>query len=162
MVAQKFDSPNGVHSTNSKTASRQRIINVTHLIPHSPILQKQPNTNDTYTWLLRPRDAHTALYSGIRSLNKDWDNLVIGYVGDINQDENGHINGYSSSLGNCSGNLLDHSALTDERKKELEYLLAKDKVYPIFLNEVEHRGHYEGYCKTGIYCCFYSYIVLVM
>src|SRR5438128_2493730 len=101
--------PIPTHSTTTpqgNTTSRQnRIINVTHLIPHSPILQKQPGTTDVYTWVLRPNGAHTALYSGIRSLNAEWNNLVIGFVGDVycNQEENGHINGYSNPHGNSCG-----------------------------------------------------------
>lgn len=81
------------------------------------------------------------MYSGILSLNKDYETIQIGWVGEI-ADQDGYI--------------VPSKNLTEEHKQNLkDKLWAKENVVPIFLEDSRAAGHYEGYCKTGkINCCF--------
>ncbi|KAG9307403.1 hypothetical protein G9A89_017232 [Geosiphon pyriformis] len=137
--------------TNGSTAPRQRslsiysdvehkrIINVTHLIPY----ELEINEKEQHHWTLKPRHEHSALYSGIRSLEAEWDTLIIGYVGEIHYDQEE------------GGKLMEPTQFTADHKATLLELLQKDRVLPVFLDEAEHHGHYEGYCKSVLWPLFH-------
>ena len=80
------------------------------------------------------------MYSGILSLNKDYETVQIGWVGEI-ADQDGYV--------------VPSKNLTEVHKQNLrDRLWKKEKVVPIFLEDSRAAGHYEGYCKTGkINCC---------
>lgn len=85
--------------------------------------------------ILDPRRGHSAMYSGILSLGKDYETVQIGWVGEI-ADQDGYV--------------VPSKNLTDNHKQNLkEKLWEREKVIPIFLEDSRAAGHYEGYCKTG-------------
>ncbi|CAG8567180.1 5836_t:CDS:10 [Diversispora eburnea] len=120
--------PNGVVINN------RRIINVTHMIPYNPSMQNDPEQEKDIQWTLRTRRGHSALYSGIHSLSSEWDNYHVGYIGPVYDVEEKPI---------------ELSRFTDEFKKSLDEFLAQRKVIPVWLEDSEHHGHYEGFCKTA-------------
>ncbi|KAF9930311.1 threalose-6-phosphate phosphatase [Linnemannia zychae] len=92
-------------------------------------------------WLTEIRRGHSALYSGVLSLNKDYETIQIGWVGEIvDQDEY----------------IVPTKNLTREQKQSLkDKLWKKEKVIPIFLEDNRAAGHYEGYCKKVLWPLFH-------
>ncbi|KAF8943327.1 threalose-6-phosphate phosphatase [Haplosporangium gracile] len=90
--------------------------------------------------ILDPRRGHSAMYSGILSLNKDYETVQIGWVGEI-ADQDGYI--------------VPSKNLTEEHKQNLKDKLWEEKVVPIFLEDGRAAGHYEGYCKTVLWPLFH-------
>src|SRR6266542_4176501 len=120
-------SPNTIDTLNNNVYSSTitngitkhgRIINTTHLIPYNPILLSDDDCN--YQWTLKSRDEHSALYSGISSLDSEWDNYHVGFVGNV----------YDSSE-----KIVESSNYTDELKTSLIDKLAEKKIVPIFLDD---------------------------
>ncbi|CAG8604108.1 9636_t:CDS:10 [Cetraspora pellucida] len=128
-------------STNSKYT---RIINVTHLIPYDTYMLEPPKHSEdgtiTYNWSIRQRRGHSALYAGISSLAKDWDSYHIGFVGQIFDFEE---------------KLIENTSFTEVLKKSLQDFLLKKKIVPVFLEDEQHHGHYEGFCKTVLWPLFH-------
>lgn len=126
------------HITNNAsngTTKHPRIINVTHLIPYEPVLESaEQEPSISYNWRLKQRGGHSALYSGLRSLNSKWDNYYVGYIGTILDNEEKPI---------------EYSSNSEELKQSLKDRLMKENISPVFLEDPEHRGHYDGYCKHG-------------
>ncbi|CAG8438399.1 14011_t:CDS:10 [Ambispora leptoticha] len=154
--------PNGITGGGRRRSSNvfsqfehKRIISVTHMIPYVACIQTKESqtdqqsqsqkhqTDDAIVWNLKPRRGHSALYAGIRSLSAECENFLVGFAGEIYYDEEEN------------GNLLDQTQFTDQHKKSLQTLLAKEKVIPVFLDDEEHHGHYEGYCKTVLWPLFH-------
>ncbi|KAF9931429.1 threalose-6-phosphate phosphatase [Modicella reniformis] len=91
--------------------------------------------------ILEPRRGHSAMYSGIKSLEKDLETIQIGWVGELADQD-----GYMVPCKNLS-------------KKHMETLKSKlwerEKVVPIFLEDSRAAGHYEGYCKSVLWPLFH-------
>ncbi|KAF9198551.1 threalose-6-phosphate phosphatase [Haplosporangium sp. Z 27] len=91
--------------------------------------------------ILHPRRGHSALYSGVRTLEKAYETIQIGWVGEI-ADQDGYI--------------VPCKNLTEKHKSNIkEKLWQKDKVVPIFLDDDKATGHYEGYCKRVLWPLFH-------
>jgi trehalose 6-phosphate synthase/phosphatase len=91
--------------------------------------------SNSYRWKLNPRRGHSALYSGLRSLNSSWDNHYVGYIGSILDTEEKPV---------------ENGNYSKELKQSVRERLIKENVHPVFLEDSEHHGHYEGYCKHGM------------
>jgi trehalose-6-phosphate synthase len=125
------------HVTNNisnGTAKHTRIINVTHMIPYTIVLESEQKPSVSYNWSLKHRGGHSALYSGLRSLNSKWDNHYIGYIGTILDNEEKPV---------------EYSNNSEELKQSLKERLKRDNISPVFLEDTEHHAHYDGYCKHG-------------
>ncbi|KAG0263759.1 threalose-6-phosphate phosphatase [Mortierella polycephala] len=91
--------------------------------------------------IFEPRRGHSAMYSGIMSLNKDLETIQIGWVGEL-ADQDGYI--------------IPSKSLTEKHKQSLKKKLwQQTKVVPIFLDDNQAAGHYEGYCKTVLWPLFH-------
>ncbi|KAI1319792.1 threalose-6-phosphate phosphatase [Mortierella claussenii] len=91
--------------------------------------------------ILDARRGHSAMYSGIKSLEKDLETIQIGWVGEL-ADQDGYI--------------IPAKNLSETHKQNLkEKLWQKEKVVPIFLEDSRAAGHYEGYCKTVLWPLFH-------
>ncbi|KAG0200935.1 threalose-6-phosphate phosphatase [Mortierella sp. NVP41] len=91
--------------------------------------------------ILEARRGHSAMYSGILSLNKDYETIQIGWVAEV-ADQDGY--------------LVPSKNLTEKHKQNLkDKLWEKEKVVPIFLEDSRAAGHYEGYCKTVLWPLFH-------
>ncbi|KAI9199212.1 glycosyltransferase family 20-domain-containing protein [Polychytrium aggregatum] len=99
-----------------------------------------PNSSDR-KWRYGQRRGHTALFSAIGSLSEDHDVVTIGGTG-LCFDE--HQEPLRPS--DLPADLLD--ALSEE-------MLLSKKCIPVFLNDKESQGHYEGYCKTNLWPLFH-------
>lgn len=151
-----------------------RVINVTHYIPYNCILLNDPrsesvsngklangsqssDTSDASAapfsrlptrrrqaaavfeekqWKFTQRRGHSAMYSGIQSLQHEWETVHIGWTGSIQEE--------------LSGDIIPTKSLTVEDKGTLtKALRGKGHIVPIFLDDDQSAGHYEGYCKSG-------------
>ncbi|KAF9971642.1 threalose-6-phosphate phosphatase [Actinomortierella ambigua] len=91
--------------------------------------------------ILETRRGHSALYSGIKSLEKDLETIQIGWVGEL-ADQDGYV--------------IPSKCLTDSHKAAIKQKLwQKEKVVPIFLEDARAAGHYEGYCKSVLWPLFH-------
>ncbi|KAG0315061.1 threalose-6-phosphate phosphatase [Dissophora globulifera] len=91
--------------------------------------------------VLEQRRGHSALYSGIKSLEKDMETIQIGWVGEV-ADQDGYV--------------VPSKNLTESHKLIMqEKLWQKEKVVPIFLDDGRAAGHYEGYCKSVLWPLFH-------
>ncbi|CAJ0759091.1 4073_t:CDS:10 [Entrophospora sp. SA101] len=124
---------------NDNTTKRGRIINTTHMIPYDPILLSDVK-DDKYQWDLKPRDDYSALYSGVSSLDSEWENYHVGFIGPVYENPEKSI---------------EPSGQTDKLKASLVKTLAEKKIVPVFLDDAEHHGHYEGYCKIVLWPLFH-------
>ncbi|KZS96206.1 trehalose-6-phosphate phosphatase [Sistotremastrum niveocremeum HHB9708] len=109
-------------------------------------------------WQVAPRHGHSATISGIRSLSETHEQLIVGWVGDIEVARNSA--GVSETI--------PANSLTEEDKKEVEELLdeneealeseepgKKAKLVPVWLDDKIAHAHYEGYCKTILWPLFH-------
>ncbi|CAI2173618.1 2604_t:CDS:10 [Funneliformis geosporum] len=136
-TADSKNAPNG-------TAKQNRIINVTHMIPYTPLLENaaqiSENPSVSHHWVLKPRRGHSALYSGLNSLSSTWNNHYVGYIGTILDPEE---------------KAIEFSDFSEEFKQSIQECLKKANISPVFLENAEHHGHYDGYCKHVLWPLFH-------
>ncbi|KAI8605114.1 glycosyltransferase family 20-domain-containing protein, partial [Dissophora ornata] len=136
----------------SPTNRRPSLAVPRHPAASSPPIENDDPNNDCNTaastnpsenggCLLEQRRGHSAMYSGIKSLEKDLETIQIGWVGE---------------LADQDGFLVPSKNLSETHKQNVrEKLWAKEKVVPIFLDDNRAAGHYEGYCKTVLWPLFH-------
>ncbi|CAO3593294.1 unnamed protein product [Absidia cylindrospora] len=101
-----------------------------------------PSLGQSDLWDISPRSGHSAIYSGIESMKKHYDTLVIGSTGQI-----------KSELTDQEVSLQD---IPDIQKNSLTHMLRhRHQMVPIFLNNEDACGHYEGYCKQVLWPLFH-------
>lgn len=146
-------------------------------IPPSPTAESQPQADDIASpaprgtapapssqWALNVRYGHSAMVSGIDSLAATHEQIFVGWTGDIQSASAAPPAGQDASAPSDSAPVkVSASSLSDEDKKELEGLLEeyqsrdgiKDgkKIHyvPVFLDDKDAHGHYDGYCKQSEY-----------
>ncbi|ORX75469.1 hypothetical protein K493DRAFT_321698 [Basidiobolus meristosporus CBS 931.73] len=127
-----------------------RIITLTHFLPHACCfegqVQKESKHGDEKVlstsppetkWKIAPRRGHSAMYAGLRSLEETEECIHVGCVGDIKD---------------VNGDILDSNFLSPNHQQTLKkFLWESEKLLPVFLDEKEAAGHYEGYCKTDLW-----------
>ena len=103
-------------------------------------------------WQLNVRYGHSAMVSGIASLGATHEQVFVGWTGDV----------YRSPAESGSAKVATGS-ITAEEKTELEHILASSKqllkdelsdgkamsYVPVWLEDKEAHGHYDGYCKES-------------
>lgn len=102
------------------------------------------NTNsDTLVphWEIQQRSGHTALFSGIKSLEETIDVLHVGWTGILLDDAKDEI----------------HDNLDPDLIKDLVDKIGP-KYIPVFLDDETARGHYYGYCKSHLWPIFHYQI----
>ncbi|PVU86865.1 hypothetical protein BB559_006236 [Furculomyces boomerangus] len=117
-----------------------RVLAVSHYLPVYAIAETETHP---IKWKLVGRRGHTVLYSGIRSLSKnkeniigfgpDYDNVVVGLVGNY-----------------CGVDKEEHDTfkLPESSKLSLmEALWKYGNMVPVIVDEKTAHDHYEGYCK---------------
>ncbi|RUS12637.1 glycosyltransferase family 20-domain-containing protein, partial [Jimgerdemannia flammicorona] len=142
--------PESVQQPNGKLANGNHSPDVsspdTPAAPVSrlPECRRQASTtvHEDKTWKFKQRRGHSAMYSGIGSLQREWEYLHIGWTGAIYEDANGEV--------------IPTKNLASEDKLSLTKAL-KDKghIVPIFLDDAQSAGHYEGYCKSVLWPLFH-------
>ncbi|RGB26990.1 glycosyltransferase family 20 protein [Rhizophagus diaphanus] len=111
------------------------------MIPYTPVLESvEEKPSISYNWNLKQRRGHSTLYSGLKSLNSKWDNHYVGYVGTILDKEEKPV---------------EYSSISEELKQSLKEHLLKESISPLFLEDTEHHGHYDGYCKHVLWPLFH-------
>ncbi|EGO29858.1 glycosyltransferase family 20 protein [Serpula lacrymans var. lacrymans S7.9] len=120
-----------------------RVLHVCHYLPTLP-----SDADDTPRWSLSPRYGHAAMISGIRSLSFTYQQLIIGWTGDI--------------LSSTPASSLPASSVSSQDRAALEDALAtytpreadpdddrKTTYVPVWLDQAVAHGHYDGYCKQS-------------
>ncbi|EJF56796.1 trehalose 6-phosphate phosphatase [Dichomitus squalens LYAD-421 SS1] len=152
-------------------------------IPPSPSTEQPPSgdlptpkatapaqQHESPQWTLNVRYGHSAMVSGIDSLAETHEQLFVGWTGDI---ESVSQAGPPLAAPNSSGpsdppiSKVPTASLSDADKKELEDLLenyrSRDEVeegkeihyVPVFLDDKDAHGHYDGYCKQTLWPLFH-------
>ncbi|KAJ3000118.1 hypothetical protein NUW54_g6836 [Trametes sanguinea] len=112
------------------------------------------------------RYGHSAMVSGIDSLATTHEQIVIGWTGDIQASSAAQppvATAVSSDPSGLPTSKVATSSLTEEDKKELETMLEEYKsrdepengkkihYVPVWLDDKDAHGHYDGYCKQSEY-----------
>ncbi|KAJ3096221.1 threalose-6-phosphate phosphatase [Phlyctochytrium planicorne] len=95
---------------------------------------------DGKIWKTAPRRGHSALFSGIRALNDNYNVVHVGWVGQLLDKESKPI---------------EASSVTAEQKEALTKELGAENFVPVILDDKVAYGHYEGYCKTDLWPLFH-------
>ena len=151
-------------------------------IPPSPSAEKPPST-DLPTpsstapaekslspqWTLNVRYGHSAMVSGIDSLATTHEQIFVGWTGDIEASSQAvppSAAQNTSGPSDPSASKIPTSSLTEADKTELEGLLqdyrSREEIedgmpihyVPVFVDDKDAHGHYDGYCKQSE--CIYS------
>ncbi|KAI0000127.1 glycosyltransferase family 20 protein [Russula compacta] len=121
----------------------------------SPAHSHDPGDNPSPRWSLSGRQGHAAMISGIRSLSAKHEQLIVGWVGDI---ESPNTNSAGEKI------MIPTTSLSEEDKTALEEQLASFKsedeevkmtYVPILLDDKVAHGHYDGYCKQTLWPLFH-------
>lgn len=125
-------------------------------IPPSPTEAAPPALEEKSRWQLNLRYGHSAMVSGIASLAATHEQIFVGWTGDFYQPS-------SSSQSESATTKLSASSISQEDKTELESILASGKhllkeelpegktmnYVPVWLEDKQAHGHYDGYCKQS-------------
>lgn len=118
-----------------------RIIHVTHQIPFQ--ITHDIKEDKRLHWSFTARHGHAAMYAGIHSLTDEYENLSIGWTGQMVE------NAKHDSFENVHRHEIEESSLTCEEKEAMTTQLAQEhNCIPLFLDNDSIAGHYHGYCKT--------------
>jgi trehalose 6-phosphate synthase/phosphatase len=102
---------------------------------------------DAPIWTLSSRYGHSAMVSGIRSLSATHEQLIVGWIGDINSTHGERIP--EEDIGLSDKVALDE-ALQQFQPKESDPDDDKKTTYiPVWMNDKVAHGHYDGYCKQS-------------
>lgn len=127
-------------------------------IPPSPTDAAPPALQDQKSkWQLNVRYGHSAMVSGIASLAATHGQVFIGWTGDI------HTSDSSSTQSESAYTKLSSTSITSEDKADLEGMLSSGKhllkdelpedktmsYVPVWLEDKQAHGHYDGYCKQS-------------
>ncbi|EJD51124.1 trehalose 6-phosphate phosphatase [Auricularia subglabra TFB-10046 SS5] len=103
-------------------------------------------------WTLRPRSGHDAMFSGFRSLAQDYEQVLVGWTGDI------EAGPQRERVPSASISKDDRAALDDlvTSYVDPEHATVKPVSYvPIWLDDKVAHGHYEGFSKTTLWPLFH-------
>lgn len=129
-------------------------------IPPSPTDTAPPTLHDAKSkWQVNFRYGHSAMVSGIASLTATHEQVLVGWTGDI------YTPNTSSSQSESAYTKLSSTSVPSEDKTELEGILASGKhllkeelpegktmsYVPVWLEDKQAHGHYDGYCKQSEY-----------
>lgn len=137
-------------------------------IPPSPTSEQQQSFEQAETssaapasqWTLHARYGHSAMVSGIDSLATTHEQVFVGWTGDIETASAASTPNADGSL-DSTANKVPSSSIKEEDRRELEALLegyrardepkeCKDIRYvPVWLDDKDAHGHYDGYCKQS-------------
>lgn len=141
-----------------------RIVHVAHYLPVIGSLSSRPAsilsppktpelgrpsspTPSGPTWGLRSRHGHDAMFSGIRSLADDYEQVIVGWIGDLEAGP--------------QKERVATASLADEEKEALELAVSqysdpevsvgkKGITYvPVWIDDKVAHGHYDGFSKAG-------------
>ena len=112
-------------------------------------------------WTLNVRYGHSAMVSGIDSLAATHEQVFVGWTGDIQSATAAVQLADATSSSESTPTKVPTSSLSDEDRKELEGALeeyqARDEIrdgkkihyVPVWLDDKDAHGHYDGYCKQS-------------
>lgn len=141
-------------------------------IPPSPVdtvAPAPPTDSEKSKWQLNSRYGHSAMVSGITSLSATHEQVFVGWTGDV-------LTPASASAPTESGfTKVGANSITKEDKDDLEHLLASGKhilkdelsdgksitYVPVWLDDKEAHGHYDGYCKQSEFPRFFAVLLVV-
>ncbi|KAG8217002.1 glycosyltransferase family 20 protein [Butyriboletus roseoflavus] len=135
--------------------------------------QSQQPSVTSKRWKLAPRYGHAAMISGIRSLSATYDQLIVGWTGDIvslpsvgtasAEDNSGSSDDGEHRIPSHLVSRADREALEaelvgydeDGQGQGIEGNKGKLEYVPVWLEDKVAHGHYEGYCKTTLWPLFH-------
>lgn len=139
-----------------------------------PLPQAEPTSEEDTNWTLSGRYGHSAMVSGIASLSTTHEQIVIGWTGDITSAPTSlppaaygvPSTSTASESSFAAPSKVPVKDIGEEDRRTLEALLAKHRsredveieggksitYVPVWLDDKEAHGHYEGYCKQSESC----------
>ena len=129
-------------------------------IPPSPTAEDAPSAAHSSRWQINTRYGHSAMVSGIASLTTTHEQVYVGWTGDIYTPSSQAENGFSK---------VASSSIPQEEREELESTLSNGKslfkeefpegkpmtLAPVWLDDKQAHGHYDGYCKQSEFLFFH-------
>ncbi|KAH7099697.1 trehalose 6-phosphate phosphatase [Auriculariales sp. MPI-PUGE-AT-0066] len=147
-----------------------RVVHVAHYLPIianlssrpasllSPPKTPEPGQANTLgasgaTWSLHTRHGHDAMFSGIRSLSNDYEQIIVGWIGDIQAGpQKEHIP--TDSLAQEDRAALD-LAVSQYTEPDVAPSQKGVSYVPVWLEDKVAHGHYDGYSKAVLWPLFH-------
>ncbi|KAI0363228.1 trehalose 6-phosphate phosphatase [Pilatotrama ljubarskyi] len=129
-----------------------------------------PDKDAPSQWSIAVRYGHSAMVSGIDSLAATHEQILVGWTGDIQASSTAVpplAAQAASGPSDPSASKFPTSSLSEDDKKELETLLEDYKsrdepqdgkkihYVPVWLDDKDAHGHYDGYCKQTLWPLFH-------
>ncbi|KAH9074284.1 glycosyltransferase family 20 protein [Lactarius deliciosus] len=107
-------------------------------------------------WSLSARQGHAAMISGFRSLSATHEQVILGWIGDI-ESPNATSAGDRVKVPSTSLSEQDKAALEEEiaKFKSEDEDNTKTTYVPLLLDDKVAHGHYDGYCKQTLWPLFH-------
>ena len=128
--------------------------------PEAPPVPLPEAGNPTVSsgWSLSIRQGHGAMISGIRSLEAPGEQLIVGWTGDIPNARQPDATVPLSSISEEDRQALEKSLQTYQPQEADPDDERKTTYIPVWVEEKEAHGHYEGYCKeSALLICLLSF-----
>ena len=114
-------------------------------------LPEAGDPNVSSKWSLSVRSGHGAMTSGIRSLEAPIELLIIGWVGDIPNAHQPDTTVPLNSVSEEDRQALEKSLQMYQPREADPDDERKTTYVPVWVDEKEAHGHYEGYCKESAF-----------
>lgn len=111
---------------------------------HNPLDPSSP-------WSFSPRYGHAAMISGVMSLAATHEQVIIGWTGDISNTRLPETIIPSNSISKEDRAGLEKSLQTYQPRESDPDDDRKTTYVPVWLDDKEAHGHYEGYCKQSMF-----------
>ncbi|KAI0703424.1 glycosyltransferase family 20 protein [Cytidiella melzeri] len=126
-------------------------------IPPSPTEAAPAGPNSK--WQISSRFGHSAMVSGITSLTATHEQIYVGWTGDLqsaSESDNGHSKVPSSSISEENKADLENLLSSGKHLLKEEFPEGKAMTYvPVWLDDKQAHGHYDGYCKQILWPLFH-------
>ena len=108
-----------------------------------------PTAENPTEWSLSARYGHAAMISGIRSLETPNEQVIVGWTGDIQNALQPDATVPLTSISEKDRLALEKSLQTYQPREADPDDERKTTFIPVWVDEKDAHGHYEGYCKES-------------
>lgn len=143
----KGNLPSPPHTPPTKSAVTDGLATQPELDP-VPLPTAEDSTASS-KWSLSIRYGHAAMISGIRSLEAPNEQLIVGWTGDIQNTHQPDSTVPLSAISEDDRLALETSLQTYQPQEADPDDERKTTYIPVWVDEKDAHGHYEGYCKES-------------